>query len=219
MAPRVLSVIVVAVLSVAVGASAVLCWQHRDRSASVDGPRTADVAASAVPATLDMPSSIPMLALASATPVSGPAIATPRVTPTTAANTPTVATGSATANTASPRAIDVATQLLGHRMDPAAVSTQVARLRPRLEACYAAPDCARTGSPWCISPRDERQLEWLLFINPDGGVQQQQHGGGGLQTSNCVGELLSKLRFAPYTPDATKFPRVLDNVKVTITIR
>jgi len=119
------------------------------------------------------------------------------------------------------RAIDVRYTMRGSRKgprtSPARVDAELARLRPALTACYQAPDCDKTGSPWCIDSKYDANLDWEITVDEQSGaVAGIRHSGGGLQTGNCVNKALHTMSLAPYERDAGE---ARDTIDVVVTIR
>jgi hypothetical protein len=181
----------VALLAMAVGATAFLLWQQQARKTSASTPPTSEVPPEVVTPPIAL---VTITSLSQEQPSTVPSIVKPMQTVATHSSRPDGA-----------RAIDVTSTIRGAGVDAAAVRRELARLRPELDACYAAPECSRSSSPWCISSDVEKKLEWRLFISPESGkVNESQHSGGGMQLGSCVGHTLDKLRLAPYTWERTR---------------
>jgi hypothetical protein len=216
---------VVAGLSVVTGATVVVLLQHFTRAtrsvAAPPGsndaaPPKGELIALRTPEAYSTPLSSTRAVSESPQPVTSRPVAPVAITPAThagvATSVPTVKPGSVA------RAIDITTSTgrNGTRLDTASIAREIARLRPTLEACYAAPECSQTHSPWCINSGYDKRVEWTLFVADDGHVDHSQHTGVGLQTINCGGHALGTLRLSPYAQGGNKS---MDTLEVVITIQ
>jgi hypothetical protein len=185
--------VAVAMLSICVGATAVVALQRR---ATKPVARVSPTVESAVPfvvvPTLPPPEPLATLATVPAVESAAP-VATTQPGNVAALPPPTPTTVSLAA-----RAIRVSESPVG-ALSPMEVQREMARLRPTIEACYAAPECSSSSSPWCIDSAAEKDLDWRVFIGLDGHVDRVRHSGGGLQTRSCVGKALDAMRLSPYT--------------------
>ncbi len=97
------------------------------------------------------------------------------------------------------RPIELKTKSIDPQLDAGAIAREIARLRPRIEACYAAPECSETTSPWCIDSKQEKVIDFKLFIDDrDGHVDHQHSTSGGMHLLNCVSHALDGMRLPPY---------------------
>jgi hypothetical protein len=133
---------------------------------------------------------------------------------------PALTAAVATASPAGHRShrIDVITTVVrGHFVTQGEAASAVGGMRRNLEACYDAPNCEDTGSPWCIH-KDDTDLAWRVFFRRDGTVNHVYHGGGGMQVANCVGKLLPGLRVSPHPSEPGTTGGDFDEVKVVINL-
>jgi hypothetical protein len=133
---------------------------------------------------------------------------------------PALTAAVATASPAGHRShrIDVITTVVrGHFVTQGEAASALGGIRRNLEACYDAPNCEDTGSPWCIH-KDDTDLAWRVFFRRDGTVNQVYNGGGGMQVANCVGKLLPGLRVSPHPSEPGTSGGDFDEVKVVINL-